>query len=39
MSHQGTDNSLLMRDDGSGYRIPFALAQRFREGLLKRRVL
>ena len=26
MGHEGTDNRLLMRGDGSGYKIPFELA-------------
>ncbi|HTH02579.1 MAG TPA: hypothetical protein VL882_20025 [Vicinamibacterales bacterium] len=38
MSHDGTDTKLLMRGEGSGYQIPFALAKRFRESLAKRRI-
>lgn len=38
MSHQGADIKLLMRADGSGYQIPFKLAQRFRESFAKRPV-
>lgn len=30
MSHEGTDTRLLMRGEGSGYKIPFELARRFR---------
>jgi hypothetical protein len=30
MGHDGTDTKLLMRGDGSGYQIRFALAKRFR---------
>jgi hypothetical protein len=36
MGHDGTDTKLLMRGDGSGYQIPFALAKRFRESFAKR---
>jgi hypothetical protein len=36
MSHEGLDNTLLMRREGSGYKIPFDLAKRFRESLAKR---
>jgi hypothetical protein len=36
MSHEGTDTTLLMRGDGSGYKIPFQLAKRFRESFAKR---
>lgn len=36
MSHKGEDIKLLMRDNGAGYKIPFALAQRFRAELAKR---
>lgn len=36
MSHEGTDDTLLMRGEGSGYKIPFALAKRFRESFAKR---
>jgi len=39
MPHEGTDIKLLMRDEGSGYQIPFALAKRFRESVAKRKVL
>jgi hypothetical protein len=39
MGHEGTAFKLLMRGDGSGYQIPFALARRFRESFAKRRVL
>ena len=39
MSHEGTDIRLLMRGEGSGYKIPFALAKRFRESLTKRRIV
>ena len=39
MPHEGTDIKLLMRDEGSGYQIPFALAKRFRESVLKRKVV
>lgn len=38
MSHDGTDTKLLMRGEGSGYQIPFALAKKFRESLTKRRI-
>jgi hypothetical protein len=38
MSHQGTDDKLLMRGDGAGYQIPFALAKHFRESIAKRHV-
>jgi hypothetical protein len=36
MSHEGQDTALLMRGDGSGYRIPFDLARRFRASFAKR---
>jgi len=36
MSHEGSDIKLLMRGDGSGYRIPFKLAGHFRESFAKR---
>ena len=36
MGHDGTDTMLLMRGEGSGYKIPFALAKRFRETFPKR---
>lgn len=36
MGHQGTDDRLLMRGEGSGYKIPFALAKHFRESFAKR---
>jgi hypothetical protein len=39
MGHDGTDVSLLMRGDGAGYKIPFALAKRFREAVAKRKVV
>jgi hypothetical protein len=39
MPHDGTDVRLLMRGDGSGYQIPFALAKRFRDSLAKRKVV
>ena len=39
MSHEGTDITLLMRGEGSGYKIPFDLAKRFRESFAKRRVV
>ena len=39
MSHEGTDIRLLMRGEGSGYKIPFDLAKRFRESLIKRRIV
>jgi hypothetical protein len=39
MPHEGTDTKLLMRDGGSGYQIPFALAKRFRESVIKRKVV
>ena len=39
MSHEGTDIRLLMRGEGSGYKIPFDLAKRFRESLTKRRIV
>jgi hypothetical protein len=39
MGHEGTDTKLLMRGEGSGYKIPFELARRFREGFGKRRVI
>ena len=39
MGHKGTDIKLLMRGDGSGYQIPFALAKHFRESLTKRKPL
>lgn len=38
MGHDGTDIKLLMRGDGSGYKIPFELAKRFRESFAKRQV-
>ena len=38
MSHEGEDIKLLMRGEGSGYKIPFALARRFRESLAKRKI-
>jgi hypothetical protein len=37
MPHDGTDVRLLMRGDGSGYQIPFALAKRFRDSFAKRK--
>jgi hypothetical protein len=37
MEHEGTDITLLMRGDGSGYRIPFGLAKRFRESWARRK--
>ena len=39
MGHDGTDTTLLMRGEGSGYKIPFHLARRFRESFAKRRVI
>jgi hypothetical protein len=36
MGHKGTDIRLLMRGDGSGYKIPFELARHFRETFVKR---
>ena len=36
MGHDGTDIKLLMRGDGSGYKIPFELAKRFRESFARR---
>lgn len=39
MPHEGTDIRLLMRDEASGYQIPFALAKRFRESVAKRKVV
>jgi hypothetical protein len=39
MPHDGTDIELLMRGDGAGYRIPFALAERFRKSLPKRKLV
>ena len=36
MAHKGEDIRLLMRGEGAGYKIPFALAQRFREEFAKR---
>jgi hypothetical protein len=36
MSHEGADIKLLMRGEGSGYKIPFDLAKRFRESFAKR---
>ena len=39
MPHDGTDIKLLMRGDGAGYKIPFALAERFRKSLAKRKVV
>ena len=39
MPHEGTENRLLMRGEGSGYQIPFKLAKRFRESVVKRRVV
>jgi hypothetical protein len=39
MSHEGTDTRLLMRGEGSGYKIPFELAKRFRESLATRKVV
>ena len=39
MSHEGLDNTLLMRGEGSGYKIPFELAKRFRASFAKRRVM
>jgi hypothetical protein len=36
MGHKGTDIKLLMRGDGSGYKIPFELAKHFRETFIKR---
>jgi len=39
MSHEGTDNKLLMRGEGSGYKIPFDLAKRFRESIARRKLL
>jgi len=39
MSHLGSDIKLLMRGDGSGYKIPFDLAGKMREALAKRKVL
>ena len=38
MDHLGTDIKLLMRGDGSGYKIPFELAKHFRQSFAKRRV-
>jgi hypothetical protein len=38
MGHEGEDITLLMRGEGAGYRIPFALAKRFRETAVKRGV-
>jgi hypothetical protein len=36
MAHEGIDHALLMRGEGSGYRIPFQLAKRFKELLATR---
>jgi hypothetical protein len=36
MGHEGEDIRLLMRGEGAGFKIPFALAKRFREKLAKR---
>jgi hypothetical protein len=36
MGHEGTDIRLLMRDDGAGYKIPFKLAEHFRQTFAKR---
>jgi hypothetical protein len=36
MWHEGEDIRLLMRGEGAGFKIPFALAQRFRERFAKR---
>jgi len=36
MAHEGTDTTLLMRGEGSGYKIPFDLAKRLRASLAKR---
>jgi hypothetical protein len=36
MGHEGTETRLLMRGEGSGYKIPFNLAQRFRATFGKR---
>jgi hypothetical protein len=36
MGHEGTDDRLLMRGEGSGYKIPFPLVKRFRESFAKR---
>lgn len=37
MDHKGTEIKLLMRGEGSGYKIPFALAKHFRETMAKRK--
>jgi hypothetical protein len=39
MGHEGTDIKLLMREDGSGYKIPFELAKKFREAFAKRKTV
>jgi len=39
MAHLGSDIKLLMRANGSGYKIPFDLAGKMREALAKRKVL
>jgi hypothetical protein len=39
MPHEGTDHTLLMRGEGSGYKISFELAKRFRESVAKRKVV
>jgi hypothetical protein len=39
MPHDGSDTKLLMRGEGSGYQIPFKLAKRFRESVVKRKLI
>ena len=39
MEHDGSDIKLLMRGNGAGFKIPFALAKKFRESLIKRKVV
>lgn len=39
MDHKGTATKLLMRGEGSGYKIPFELAKHFREAFKKRKPL
>jgi hypothetical protein len=39
MEHDGSDIKLLMRGNGAGFKIPFALAKRFRDSLIKRKVV
>jgi hypothetical protein len=39
MPHEGSDTALLMRGEGAGYKIPFELAKRFRQSVVKRKVV